>query len=218
MIFLKYDTAPTVLIGPFVDETDGKTAETGLSIARADVLLWKQGYTASSTMTQKSDTGACTAELLGYYSCPLNQTDTNTVGQLVLSVHMTGALPVRHEFMVMPANVWDSLFGSDVLQVDIAQINNSTSGVEQFGLNTAGMTKLTVDTTGFSATATEFETSSVAEATANHYVDRLVLWTTGVNAGKVMRVNAYSLSGGRGHFTITDKGEAPANGNICLLI
>jgi hypothetical protein len=32
-------------------------------------------------------------------------------------------LPVFAEFMVMPANVWDSLFGTDLLDVNVEQIN-----------------------------------------------------------------------------------------------
>jgi len=39
MLFLKQSTAVTVKIGPFLDDTDGKTAETGLTIAQADVRL-----------------------------------------------------------------------------------------------------------------------------------------------------------------------------------
>ena len=43
MTWLKQNTAITIKLGPFVDEDDGKTAETGLTIEQADVRLSKNG-------------------------------------------------------------------------------------------------------------------------------------------------------------------------------
>ena len=43
MIWLKQSTAVTIKFGPFVDDSDGKTAETALSIAQADIRLSKNG-------------------------------------------------------------------------------------------------------------------------------------------------------------------------------
>ena len=43
MNFLKQSTEVNIKIGPFLDDTDGKTAETGLSLTQADVRLSKNG-------------------------------------------------------------------------------------------------------------------------------------------------------------------------------
>jgi len=118
MLWLKQSTVVTVKIGPFVDEDDGKTAETGLTISQADVRLSMNG----GNIAQKTESTACTHDELGIYGCPLDATDTGTLGRLQLWVHESGALPVWHEFMVVPANVWDSMFGADKLQVDATQI------------------------------------------------------------------------------------------------
>lgn len=118
MIWLKQSTAVTVMIGPFIDDTDGKTAETGLTISQADVRLSKN----AGNMAQKGDATSCTHDELGYYTCPLSTTDTNTLGVLRLMVHEGGALPVWQDYMVVPANVWDSYFGADKLQVHAAEI------------------------------------------------------------------------------------------------
>lgn len=118
MQWLKQSTAVTLLLGPFLDETDGKTAETALTLAQADVRLSKNG----GNMAQKNEATSCTHDELGYYGCPVDTTDTNTLGRLMVMVHESGALPVWQEFMVVPANVWDSLFGADYLQVDAVQI------------------------------------------------------------------------------------------------
>ncbi len=95
--YLKQSATVTVMIGPFVDEDDGKTAEVGLTISQADVRLSKN----AANMAQKGEATSCTHDELGYYTCPLNTTDTGTVGMLTLMVHESGALPVRHDYMVI---------------------------------------------------------------------------------------------------------------------
>ena len=107
MRYLKQSTAATVKIGPFVDATDGVTAETGLTISQADVRLAKDG----GNYAQKTESSASTHDELGEYDCDLDATDTATLGSLVLSVQESGALPVRHEFTVLAANVYDSIVG-----------------------------------------------------------------------------------------------------------
>lgn len=115
--WLRQSTAVTVKIGPFVDNADGDTEETGLTISQADVRLSKNG----GNYAQKNESSACTHDELGEYDCALDATDTGTLGRLRLAVHESGALHVVKEFMVVPANVWDSLFGSDKLDVSVVQ-------------------------------------------------------------------------------------------------
>src|SRR4030042_772416 len=100
------NTAVDVLIGPFVDSTDGNTEETALTISQSDVKLSKNGQ----TLAQKTDANAAVHDANGMYNCPLDTTDTNTEGNLVLIVHETGALFVRHEFNIMAEAAWDSLY------------------------------------------------------------------------------------------------------------
>jgi hypothetical protein len=121
MQYLKQSTAITLKIGPFLDDSDGKTAETGLTIAQADIRLSKNG----SDIAQKTEATSCTHDELGIYGCPIDDTDTGTLGRLQLWVHESGALPVWHEYMVVPANVYDSLFSTDKLEVDINQIGGA---------------------------------------------------------------------------------------------
>jgi hypothetical protein len=118
MQYLKQSTAVTLKLGPFLDDTDGKTAETALTIAQVDVRLSKNG----GDIAQKTAATSCTHDELGIYGCPVDVTDTNTLGRLQLFIHESGALPVWHEFMVIPANVYDSMFSTDKLEVDLLQI------------------------------------------------------------------------------------------------
>ena len=116
--FLKQSTAVMVKFGPFLDEGDGKTAEIGLTISQADIRLSKNG----ANIAQTHNAAGATHDELGFYDVPLDTTDTNTLGSLLVAVHESGALPVFQYFMVVPANVWDSLFGADKLQVHAAEI------------------------------------------------------------------------------------------------
>ena len=52
---LRANTAVDVLIGPFMDSTDGNSVEDGLTIAQADVRLSKNGQ----TLAQKNDITTC---------------------------------------------------------------------------------------------------------------------------------------------------------------
>lgn len=105
-IKLKQSTASQEIpLGYFVDSTDGNTEETGLTIANTDIKLWKAGAT---TLANKNSGGA-THISNGVYYATLDATDTNTLGPLVIFCHPTGALPVRVECEVLPANVYEAL-------------------------------------------------------------------------------------------------------------
>lgn len=108
MFVLKQSTAVDVLIGPFVDSTDGDSEETGLTIANTDTKLSKNGQTLAS----RNDATSCAHDSQGMYNCELDATDTNTVGTLVIFVHVSGALAVRHEFQVVEEAVYDALFAA----------------------------------------------------------------------------------------------------------
>lgn len=118
MNLLKQNTAVTLKMGPFLDDADGKTVEPSLTITQADVRLSKNG----GNLAQKSDTASATYDEIGIYDVTLNATDTNTLGRLDIFIHKAGALPVFASFMVAPANVWNSFFSTDYLQVDTMQI------------------------------------------------------------------------------------------------
>ena len=123
MIYLKQSTAVIKKLGPFVDSGDGNTAETGLTISQADIQLSKNG----GAFAQTSDAAPSTThDADGWYPIPLTTTDTGTLGSLVVQITESGALPVWREYMVVPANVYDSLvLGGDNLEVDITRINGA---------------------------------------------------------------------------------------------
>src|SRR3990167_3751729 len=104
--WLRQSTSVDGPLRPFPDSTDGNTAETALTITQPDVRLKKNG----AAWAQKAAAQTLTHEENGYYEVTLDATDTNTLGLLRLAVNESGALQVFEDFLVVPANIWDSLF------------------------------------------------------------------------------------------------------------
>lgn len=108
-MFLRQSTASQeILLGRFLDSTDGDSEETGLAIANTDIKLWKHGAT---TLVDKNSGGA-THIANGNYYAVLDATDTDTIGNLEVHVHVAGALAVKREYTVLAAAVYDVLFGT----------------------------------------------------------------------------------------------------------
>jgi hypothetical protein len=127
MLHLRQSTASqSVVIGPFVDSTDGNTAETALTIDAADIRLSKNGANIAG-----KNSGGGTHDELGYYTITLDATDTDTVGRLQLMVHESGALPVYHEYQVLEEAVYDNLYASSAPGPLAA--NSNGSGLTEAG-------------------------------------------------------------------------------------
>jgi len=126
-MFLKQSTAYTFRLGPFLDETDGKTAETGLTISQADVRLSKAG----GNFAQKNESSSSSHDEIGFYICVLDTTDTNTCGELLVAVHESGALPVFKTLQVVEEHIYAALFAASAAafdanqRVDVAKIEGS---------------------------------------------------------------------------------------------
>jgi hypothetical protein len=115
MRFLRQSTAVDLALGPFLDATDGITPETALSIVQASVRLKKN----NGAWAQINDATTATHEENGWYEKEFDATDCNTLGILLVSVQMSGAVPVWHEFMVIPAIVYDSfILGTEFMPID----------------------------------------------------------------------------------------------------
>lgn len=141
-VWLKQSTAVVVSFGPFVDQTDGVTLETGLvsalDHASTGIFLSKNGGTLT---IRHATVTASTYDAYGNYKVTLDTTDTNTLGVLRMQFAAASTnLPVWQDFMVVPANVWDSMFGADLLDVSTVQ----WTGTNVATPDTAGYPKVTV--------------------------------------------------------------------------
>jgi hypothetical protein len=107
-MFLKQSTAYTFRFGPFLDDGDGKTAETGLTIEDSHVRVSKAG----ANFIDKAETSNSAHDEAGFYVVVLNATDTNTVGELQIACHISGALPVFKTFYVLEEAIYDAMFAA----------------------------------------------------------------------------------------------------------
>jgi hypothetical protein len=134
-IYLKQSTASQeVLLGMFLDSTDGTTPKTGLTIANTDINIWKAGGTS---VAAKNSGGATEIGTTGRYYAVFDATDTDTLGSMIIDVKVAGALYMRLEAAVLTANVYDSWFGADVQDVSVTQIAGSAvdAATPQLGVN-----------------------------------------------------------------------------------
>jgi hypothetical protein len=106
--FLRQSTASqSRAIGPFIDDTDFKTPETGLTIANTDIKLVANGGASAN-----KNSGGGTHRVNGVYGVTFDATDTATVGELEVSVVVAGALPVFDKWTVLEEAVYDALFAA----------------------------------------------------------------------------------------------------------
>lgn len=170
-IALKQSTASQEIpLGPFVDDADGDTQMTALTIANTDIKLWKTGAT---TLANKNSGGA-THISGGIYYAVLDATDTDTLGSLVVFVHVSDALPVRVECVVLPANVYDSgIGGTDKLEVDVVQFGgtNITSSSGRPEVNTTHWGGTAVASAVVNANAAQISGDSTAADSLESILD-----------------------------------------------
>ena len=102
--------------------------------------------------------------------------------------------------------------------VNVGLINSSTEAAVRLALMAAGGVPGTVDNSAFTPTTTVFEADDITEATADHYIGRVVMFTTGALADQVSTVTDYVKSGSNGKFTVDTLTEAPANDDTFILV
>ena len=135
-MFLKQSLAYTFRFGPFLDDTDGKTAETGLTIEDSHIRVSKAG----ANFIDKAETSDSAHDEAGYYVVVLNGTDTNTVGELQIACHVSGALPVFKTFQVVETDIYAAIFA------DAATLAASVASILEDTATTIPATIATVDT------------------------------------------------------------------------
>lgn len=181
-VWLRQSTAATLLLGPYLDSTDGVTPETALA---PTVRLARAG----GAWGARSDATAIAHTENGFYSVPLDATDTGTLGRLDLASVVAGAAPVWDRALVLPAQVWDSLLSTDRLQVHAAEISPALITPTTFAANAINDAAVAADVTiaavtGAVGSVTGAVGSVTAPVTAGTVTDKAgyALSATGVQA------------------------------------
>jgi hypothetical protein len=206
-------------LGPFVDETDFKTAETALTIANTDIKLCVNGGASAN-----KNSGGGTHRVNGHYGVTFDATDTATVGELNVSVVVSGALQVFDKFFVVEETVYDALFVASApgyLQPTTAGRTLDVSSTGEAGVDwanvgspttTVGLTNTTIS----SAQVVASVTGAVGSVTGN--VGGNVVGSVGSVTGAVGSVTGSvgSVTGNVGGNVVGSVGSVSGNvgGNV----
>jgi hypothetical protein len=185
----------------------------------------KTGYALTATTGLGNQTANITGNLSGTVGSVTGAVGsvTGAVGSVTGAVgSVTGAVgSVTGAVGSVTGNVGGNVAGSvgsvtGLTAADVGAIKTITDALTaaaaaKLALSALGIIPGTVDTAGGAPTSTVFEASDITEATADHYVGRIVTFTSGAMLGQSSDITAYALVGGRGHFTVTALTEAPAN-------
>jgi hypothetical protein len=94
------------MLGPFTDTSGVFVSSLGTTLTQSRIMLSKNGtpFAAKNETTTASQRADFVA---GYYSAMLDNTDTGSLGRLMVATTSLAALPVWHEFTVLPSNEYD---------------------------------------------------------------------------------------------------------------
>jgi hypothetical protein len=178
MRFLRTNTAVIVTVGPFYDKTDGVTIEGSLTITNERITLTADTDAGSApTLILDNVTGATagTSNDLNYITnndaglmqLELAAADTNRLGRMFLTItDAANHVPVFHEFMVLPAMIYDAfILGTDVLDASMTQIlGTAVSAPATAGILDVNVKNIDNDAASASGTVT-FPNATLASTT-----------------------------------------------------
>jgi hypothetical protein len=209
MMYLKQSTALSVKLGQYVDATDGFTAET--AIADLTITLSKNG----GALAARSSATAIAHDASGWYTVPLDATDTATLGDLLIFGRSptVGHRPVHIRATVLAANVYDSLIGGgDLLSVNVEQVNGDVDVPPKL----EGMSDGTIFGTVSTGSTASSVVTNLTEGTNDHYKGAMIVYQTGALAGQRLRITAYN--GTTKALTVTNQtADIAANGDLFFI-
>ncbi len=135
MRFLRTNTAVIITVGPFYDKADGVTIKGSLTISNERITLTADtddgnaptnilDNVTGATSGTSNDLNYITGNDAGMMQLELSAANTNRLGRMYLSItDAANHAPVFHEFMVLPAMIYDAfILGTDTLDASMTQI------------------------------------------------------------------------------------------------
>lgn len=157
MRYLRTNTAIRVTVGPFFDKTDGVTPEVAITVTSCKLTLMVDDANVPTLVLDVAPTASggandmvhVTGDDAGFYDLELAAANVNYLGRAMLAITDAAVhCPVFHEFMILPAMVYDALvLGTDDLDTNTKKWNDLTTVALPLIPTTAGRT-LDVSATG----------------------------------------------------------------------
>lgn len=213
MKLLRQSTAATIPLGPAVDKTNGFTPMTALVAtgggAVDELSIYKHDATAAVDLRSVT---TFTHRAGGTYTMTLATGDVNTLGRLRVTLRDDSEIrPIAEDFLVVPQQVFDSLAGSDLLQVDPREIGGVAAAATALAAGARGVVPAAV--TGV-PTTTSIPTD-LSSSVNDNFKGRLVTFLDGPLAGQQSAISAYD--GSSKTLTVVALTSAPAAGNLIAI-
>ena len=136
MRYLRTNTATRITVGPFFDKTDGVTPETGLTATNEKLTMTVDDAGVPTLVLDANATASggsndfvhISGDDAGFYDLELAAANVNYLGRAMLAItYATDHCPVFHEFMILPAMIYDSMvLGTDRLDVNVTHVADSS--------------------------------------------------------------------------------------------
>jgi hypothetical protein len=212
---LKTNTAVIVVVGPFLDKTDGVTLETGLTITNEKITLTAETDDGSApTLILDNITGAAsgTSNDLNYITdndaglmqIELSAANLNRLGRMRLTItDAANHVPVWEDFEVVSAQYYDAKYGTGNFSADAKAISGDTTAADNledlFEETTAVGNLIDMfDGTGYVGGTIKLASDATLNATQGSYApakagDAMALVNDAITAAKFDESTAYPL-------------------------
>ncbi len=207
MRYLRTNTACRLTVGPFMDKGDGITPETALTVTNCKLTLMVDDANVPTLVLDAAATAAAgnndmihvAGDDAGFYDLELTAANLNYLGRAMLAItDAANHCPVFHEFMIIPANIYDSMIlGTDLFDVSATQFAGQTI--------TAGA-GVTMPATVASSTNITAGTITTVSGNVNGNVGGSVASVTGLTASDVGAIKTKTDS-----LTFTSAGYVDSN-------
>lgn len=196
-------------------------------------FMWSSVGTDGASITRSTDGTVAVYKDNGTTESVAGVTDTEDFDSLTgihvctidLSADAFYAVGANYSVVLQSATI-DTVVVSAVLAhfsienrtVDVREINSSATAAARLALAADSMIPGTVDTGSVAATVTSFEADDITEATASHFVGRVVIWTSGALLAQAVEITAYSLNGANGSFIVNTMTDTPGNNDTFIIV
>jgi len=103
------------------------------------------------------------------------------------------------------------------IKADVLAISTSTAAADNLEASAETIVTGTVSHDNTAASTTVFYSDDITEATADHFNNRIIIFTSGDLLYQATDISAYELVSGEGQFTVGELTEAPAD-NVTFVI
>ncbi|RKY09812.1 MAG: hypothetical protein DRP56_02100 [Planctomycetota bacterium] len=166
-MYAKQNTAVEIVLErALISSLDGTTPASSLVIGDITAAIYKGPTRTALTLTGSGQANEITEKSDGYAAIKLTAANTDTLGPMLVSLRDDDVfLAASERIMVMAANVYDSLFGSDKLQVDTREVSGTAQTANDNGADINAILADTNELQGNQSnwlTATGFSTHNAA--------------------------------------------------------